>query len=136
MHLFSRLEKVKTLEDALGIAFKIQHNYGYGHFALQATQDGQLISIGIFDRPNDTVVEAVRFLSQLLHDLPSRESNSLIISITEKNPDNLSDADLSIFTWASNILNSRDNTLLDWIEINDELFRSYSNTLTPNQAWN
>ncbi len=125
---------VTSFESALGTAFGLAEDYSHAHFAFLLDGSLQLCDLAIYDRSGDACIDALHYAvtkAKVSADI----SYALVVSLIDTDPDALYQSDIELFLWGETALRSSDVHLLDWINVHNDLYRSFARTVAPNRAW-
>lgn len=138
----SRATLVNTFRDALGVAMALADDYAFANAAVLIEPDGQVHDIGVVDGVGTTIDEVIGWICHALERAaaapvhgPGPVAGVLVISVRPFEADIVREADLFRFRAASWSVARAGASLLDWIETDGDLFRSYAYTTCPAAAW-
>lgn len=125
---------IVTFRDALGFAMELTSSHVEVHAALLLTRDGQPIDLGLVEGPCGTI-ETVTDWAVGLRSWARSPRRLLLASVRPFDSDVVREHDLRLFRRASWSLAAAGADLLDWIETDGDLFRSYAYLTCPAHAW-
>lgn len=125
---------INSFRDALGLAFELSDEFAFAHAALVLGPDRRCIDFEIFTAIGDNLSEVLSWLSSRVE---TSLDPALVLLISVRSVDGWSiyEQDLSDFRFARSTISGYGGTLLDWIETDGELVRSYAYLVNPNTAW-
>ncbi|MEM7274324.1 MAG: hypothetical protein AAF547_14670 [Actinomycetota bacterium] len=138
----SRAAPVNTFRDALGVAMAIAEDYAFANAAVLVEPGGRIHDIGIVEGIGTSIDGLTRWVVAALGGAAAARQGRrspplrvLLISVRPFEVDTIRESDLRRYREASWAVANTGADLLDWIETDGDLFRSYAYTTCPGVAW-
>lgn len=127
-------DSIRSFRDALGLALELGDEFAFAHAALVLSADRRCVDFEVFTSIVDNLSKVLSWLSDRFE---RRTDSSLVLLISIRSVDGWSiyEHDLSDFRFARATISGFGGHLLDWIETDGELVRSYAYVVNPNTAW-
>lgn len=127
-------ESICSFRDALGLALELSDEFAFAHAVVVLSPDRRCVDFRVFTAIVDNVSEVLGWVS---YRLERRTTPALVMLISVRSVDGWSiyERDLSNFRLARKKISDLGATLIDWIETDGELVRSYAYIVNPNTAW-
>jgi len=127
-------DSIHSFRDALGLALELSDEFAFAHAALVLSPDRRCVDFEIFTAIVDNLAELLGWLSSCFE---QKVDAALVLLISVRSVDGWSiyERDLSNFRFARTTVSGYGGSLLDWIETDGELVRSYAYLVNPNTAW-
>lgn len=125
---------IHSFRDALGLALELSDEFAFAHAALVLTPDRRCVDFEVFTAIGDNLSEVLSWLSGRVERYVD-SALVLLISIRSVDGCSIYEQDLSNFRLARTTISGYGGSLLDWIETDGELVRSYAYLVNPNTAW-
>jgi hypothetical protein len=125
---------INAFRDALGFAMALADEYAFTNAAVLLAGDGRPIDLAVADGIGGSIEPVVAWAAgSSWWTQPPR--SSLVFSIRPYEPDLVRERDLRRYRHARWSLAQAGCDLLDWIETDGDLFRSYAYLISPAEAW-
>lgn len=125
---------IRSFRDALGLALELSDEFAFAHAVLVLSPDRQCVDFEIFTAVGDNLSEVLSWLSSRL-ERGLDTALVLLISIRSVDGWSIYEQDLDDFRFVRATIAGYGALLLDWIETDGELVRSYAYLVNPNTAW-
>lgn len=131
---------IRSFRDAIGAALELADDHPLASVAVLLEPDGERVDVAIA-RGLDASIEAVVAWAAAVDGwagsgrLARRPLGVLLISIRSFDPDVIREADLRRFRQAGWTMARAGHRLVDWIETDGDLVRSYAHVTSPDRAW-
>ncbi len=126
-------DPIRSFSDAVGLAHWLETDFLLLNLLICIADDGYVTNAIYVDQNDHTAIDAIEYFerSAELHG-----SNVLLVSVGDWNCDAISDIDLQIFDWFSDVCERSGSQLIDWIVVaSQDQVRSWRQTFSPNQPW-
>lgn len=127
-------DSIRSFRDALGLALELSDEFAFAHAAVVLSPNRRCVAFKVFTAIVDNLSEVLSWLTHRF-DGPLAPSVVLLISIRSVDGWSIYERDLSDFRFARATIAGYGGSLLDWIETDGELVRSYAYLVNPNTAW-
>ncbi len=127
-------ESIMSFRDALGLALELSDEFAFAHAAVVLSPTRACVDFRVFTAIVDNPSEVLGWLSHRFH---RYVSPALVLLISVRSVDGWSvyERDLTDFRFARNTIAELGGLLLDWIETDGDLVRSFAHLVNPNTAW-
>ncbi len=125
---------VSSFRDALGLALELSDEFAFAHAVLVTDHNGCCVDFGVLTRFGEGLIPVLGWLS----DRVERQNNPRnVILFTARTLDwhVVAERDLAEYRFAATIVNRLGLHLVDWIETDGEIVRSYAYLANPNTGW-
>lgn len=130
---------VVTFRDALGLAMELADEYAFVNAAALIEASGEVLDLVIAEGIGKSIEPVVSWSADAVRDRhpPSRSPavNALLLSVRPFDDDVIREQDLHHYRNARWRFSVAGSNLVDWIETDGDLFRSYAYVTCPAQAW-
>ena len=125
---------ITSFRDALGLAMALADEYAFASAAALIDDDGGLVDLAIAEGIGTTIEPLIQWVTtrDAAADYPVA---AVLLSVRPYEVDLVREEDLRLYRLATWSVASAGLHLLDWIETDGDLFRSYANVTCPAQAW-
>ena len=125
---------IRSFRDALGLALELSDEFAFAHAALVLSPDRRCVDFEVFTSIVENLSEILGWLSCRFE---SHADSAFVLLISIRSVDGWSiyERDLSDFRFARATISGFGGHLVDWIETDGELVRSYAYLVNPNTAW-
>lgn len=127
-------DSIGSFRDALGLALELSDEFAFAHAAVVLNPDRRCVDFGVFTSIVDNLSEVLSWLSSQF-ELRVDSAQVLLISVRSVDGWSIYERDLSNFRLARTTIAECGGLLIDWIETDGELVRSYAHVVNPNTAW-
>ncbi len=126
-------ESICSFRDALGLALELSDEFAFAHTAVILSSDRRCIDFRVFTAVVDNLSDVLEWLATRPQD---SADSPLVLLISVRSVDrSIYEHDLSTFRLARTRVSALGAMLLDWIETDGELVRSYAHLVNPSTAW-
>jgi hypothetical protein len=134
---------ITSFGDALGLAMALADEYAFANAAALIDDDGGLVDLAIAEGIGTTIEPLIQWIiTRSAGDAgEARDSAALgpvavvMLSVRPYEVDLVREEDLRLYRLATWSAAAAGLHLLDWIETDGDLFRSYANVTCPAKAW-
>ena len=130
---------VPTFRDALGLAMQLADEYAFVNAAALVGGDAQVLDLAVAEGIGRSVGPLVDWLvaspAWPSPALRARATGVLLVTVRPFEAEVVREADLRCYRRCRWSLAMAGNPLLDWIETDGDLVRSYAYTTCPAEAW-
>ena len=123
-----------TFRDALGFAMTLADDYAFANAAVLLAGDGRPIDLAVTEGIGATIEPIVAWAAGIDH-WAGRPRSTLVVSIRPYEPEAIREHDLHLYRRARWALGRAGCDLIDWIETDGDLVRSYAYLTCPAEAW-
>ncbi len=127
-------DSIRSFRDALGLALELNDEFAFAHAAVVLSPDRRCVDFGVFTAVGHNLSATLGWLS-CRFERSSDRALVLLISVRSIDGRSIYERDLSDFRFARATISEFGGSLLDWIETDGELVRSYAQLVNPNTAW-
>ena len=127
-------ESIRSFRDALGLALELSDEFAFAHAAVVLSCERRCLDLGVFTAIDDNLPELLGWLSERFQRQPQAET-VLLISVRSVDAWLVYERDLGNYRFARATITEFGGRLLDWIETDGELVRSYAHLANPNTEW-
>ncbi len=126
-----------TFRDALGLAMELADDYAFVNAAAIVDHGGNLVDLIVAEGIGRTIDPVIGWLCE---PPPPRNrgrpiAQTLVVSVRPFEADVVREQDLRLYRSARWTLAAAGIELIDWIETDGDLFRSYAYVTCPARAW-
>jgi len=125
---------ITTFRDALGLAMSLADEYAFANAAVLLAGDGRPIDVAV-DEGIGATIEPVVAWACGARCWARRPHSALVLSIRPHEAEVVRERDLWRYRQAGWSLGRAGFDLLDWIETDGDLFRSFAYLTCPARAW-
>lgn len=126
---------VSSFRDALGLAMELADEYAFVNAGVVLTDSGVVTDIVLAEGIGRTIEPVTRWLIEAAGYWPET-TKLLLLSVRPFDVDVIREDDLRRYRAASWGVAGAGGDLIDWIETDGDLFRSYAYVTCPANAWN
>lgn len=127
--------KISTFRDALGLAMLLADEYAFLRAAALLHQDGTVQELLTVDGFGSSIGSLVGQVCIRLHRPPGGISSVVLLTIGPMEDGIIRESDLGQFRRARWAVSASGADLVDWIETDGDLARSYASITCPALAW-
>jgi hypothetical protein len=125
---------IASFRDAVGFAMELTDRYAFVNAAVLLAGDGRPVDLAVVEGIAGSIEPVVAWAAGVDHwATPAR--SSLLISVRPVSPDIVCEADIGRYRRARWSLAGAGCRLLDWVETDGDLIRSYAYLTDPARAW-
>lgn len=125
---------ISSFRDALGLAFELSDEFAFAQAAVLIDRQRRCVDFGVFTEVGQGLTPALGWLSRRVdHHRPSLRA--LFISVRSVNGLIVAEHDLAEFRFAVHTAAQMGVSVIDWLETDGELVRSYAYLTNPNTVW-
>lgn len=125
---------VAEFRDALGLAFELSDEFAFAQAVVTTDHLHRCIDFAVFTEIGDGLAPTLNWLSDRIGHRP-RPRRVLLISIRSIDGIIVAERDLAEFRFAQQAVDRLGARLIDWIETDGELVRSYAYLANPHTTW-
>jgi hypothetical protein len=125
---------VSCFRDAVGIALQLSEEYAYAQVAVLLDGDGSPLDRRVFDAVGVGLMPVLAWCLSTAADLDP-PIDVLLLTARSIEPALVREQDLAQYRRAERTLTGANLGLLDWIETDGELVRSFAYLIHPDTAW-
>ena len=127
-------DEILSFRDALGLAFELSDEFAFAYAVVVTDRRRRSIDFHIERRVGHNITSVLGWLSQRFAHYPAKPC-VVLISVRSVDPLSVFESDLADYRFARWTVQRLGADLLDWIETDGELVRSYSYLVNPTTAW-
>ena len=127
---------ITSFRDALGLAMALADEYAFASAAALVDRPGNMVDLAIAEGIGTTIEPLTRWIASSGHS-PGADGPvaAVLLSVRPYEVDLVREEDLRLYRHAVWTVATAGLHLLDWIETDGDLFRSYANVTCPARAW-
>ena len=131
---------IVTFRDAVGLAMVVADEYAFANVAAVLDEQGDLVEFAVTEGIGQTIEPIVAWAVAAPARAPTAEASGsgsgvLLLSVRPYEVDIVHQQDLRLFRTARWALACAGLHLVDWIETDGDMFRSYAYVTCPSDAW-
>ena len=123
-----------SFRDAVGVAMELADEFAFANAAAILDERGHLLDMAVVEGIGRTIEPVVEWATGI-DGWHTRINRILLISIRPYEVDIVREADLRLYRRAGWAISAAGARLIDWIETDGDLVRSYAYVTCPAQAW-
>lgn len=125
---------VTSFRDALGIALELSEEFAYTQAVVVIDDAGRCIDFNLFGRIGQGLMTMLSWISSRSSAYPPG-SGVVLISVRSVDGPIIWEQDIADYRFARQALQRVGVSVVDWIETDGELVRSYAYIVNPNTSW-
>lgn len=125
---------IASFRDALGVAMELADRHAFVNAALLLGPDGRPVDLAVVEGLGGSIEPVVAWATGARRWITTPRA-VLLVSVRPVDPDVVCEADIRRYRHADWSLTLAGCRLVDWIETDGDLFRSYAHLIHPARAW-